>query len=143
MVPFSTYSEYRTVIFLNIILFCTDASKRTSYFLFVALLVTNSITCFHSPFRLGNHTPETFLLLLWLVSHGFSTRVRQSNFTVISRVIKRIYHMYCKTWRVILKLLCCQHGHLSFSLGSVMQQSLLRSQVCLGKCSTRRCCVHT
>lgn len=26
----------------------------------------NSITRFHSPFRPGNHTPETFLLLLWL-----------------------------------------------------------------------------
>lgn len=80
--------------------------------------MTITITRFHSALRLGNHTPETFLLLLWLVSHCFSTRVRQSNFTVIRRVIKRIYQyvlqdLESNSWITV----CCQHGHLSFSRG--------------------------
>lgn len=105
-------------IFSEHVLFCNDARKSILYFLFVALLATNSITRFHSALRLGNHTPETFLLLLWLVSHCFSTRVRQSNFTVIRRVIKRIYQyvlqdLESNSWITV----CCQHGHLSFSRG--------------------------
>lgn len=80
--------------------------------------MTSSITRFHSALRRGNHTPETLLPLLWVVSHCFSTRGRQSNFTVIRRVIRRIYQyvlqdLESNSWITV----CCQHGHLSFSRG--------------------------